>query len=194
MITTFVLECLLLQNGAPHVGGTLKLEEVDLAAMSAGWGVPQKNLSVTRVPLSIGGVRFDRGIGTHAESSLVLRLDGKATNFTARVGVDDNANSTHASLEFVVWGDDRELWRSGLCRWKEAARDCRVALGGVTELELCVESGGDGIDFDHGDWCEPTVDFDGAPPQVEKPALEPDLHPLLTPPPPPMPQIHGPLV
>ena len=98
---------------------TVSLEELDLAAMSAGWGKPRTNLSITDKPLSIGGEKFGRGVGTHADSELLIALDGQAQSFTARVGVDDNAGSDSASLEFGVFGDGRELWRSGICKWKE---------------------------------------------------------------------------
>jgi alpha-galactosidase len=192
MTNLVLLACLVLQADAKP--GALDLEELDLGAMSAGWGRPRKNLSVTGQPLAIAGERFARGIGTHAESDFTLRLDGKATRLTAAVGVDDDAGDARASIEFFVYGDDRELWRSGPCRWKEKARRCDVDLAGVSIVELVVTNGGDGIDFDHADWCEPTLTYAGAPPLVEKPEPEVDDHALLTPPPPPFPELHGPLV
>ena len=44
----------------------VQLDELDLGAMTAGWGKAQKNLSITQKPLAIDGVRFERGVGTHA--------------------------------------------------------------------------------------------------------------------------------
>ena len=72
---------------------TVRLEDLDLGGMSSGWGKPQKNQSVTERPLGIGGQRFERGVGTHANSESWITLDGKTKSFTAKVGVDDNANN-----------------------------------------------------------------------------------------------------
>ena len=36
---------------------TIRLDELDLSTMTAGWGDAQKNLSVTKKPLSISGCR-----------------------------------------------------------------------------------------------------------------------------------------
>ena len=107
---------------------TVRLDELDLTAMTAGWGKPQPNLSITQKPLAIGGVKFEHGVGTHAVSEVAIQLDGKAKWFTAKVGVDDHAGNAIASVEFIVSGDDRELWRSGVCKLGEPPRDCRVKL------------------------------------------------------------------
>lgn len=104
--------------GAPLCApaATVRLDELDLAAMNAGWGKPQPNRAITQKPLAIGGVKFAHGVGTHAESYVTIQLDGKATSFSAKVGVDDGASNAVASVEFIVTGDDRELWRSGVCK------------------------------------------------------------------------------
>jgi alpha-galactosidase len=171
---------------------TVSLDELDLTAMTAGWGQPQRNLSVTHKPLAIVGVKFERGVGTHAESELLISLDGKAESFAAKVGVDDNAGSDRASLEFIVVGDGRELWRSGVCKWKEPARDCRVSLAGIKTLELTVTDGGDGIENDHADWAGASITFAGALPQAVKLELPKEEFTLLTPPAPREPRINGP--
>ncbi len=108
---------------------TVRLEDLDLGGMSSGWGKPQKNQAVTERPLSLGGQPFERGVGTHANSECWITLDGQAKSFTAKVGVDDNANNGSASIEFLVFGDGRELWRSGVCKWRDKPHECRVELG-----------------------------------------------------------------
>ena len=119
---------------------TVRLEDLDLAGMSAGWGKPQKNQSVTETPLSIGGERFERGVGTHANSECWITLDGQAKSFRAQVGVDDNANSDGASIEFWVFGDGRELWHSGVCKWRDKPARVPRRAGGHQGLGV----GGDG--------------------------------------------------
>ena len=86
---------------------TVRLDELDVSAMSAGWGLARTNQSITQKPLGIGVAKFEHGVGTHANSECVIALDGRAKVFSAKVGVDDNANSDQASLEFAVFGDGR---------------------------------------------------------------------------------------
>ncbi len=173
---------------------TVRLEDLDLGGMSSGWGKPQKNQSVTERPLSIGGQKFERGVGTHANSENWITLDGKTKSFTAQVGVDDNANNGGASIEFLVYGDGRELWRSGVCKWRDAPRKCRVDLNGVKILELVATDAGDGVNFDHANWADAMFEFDGAAPKMGPPAAPAEEAVLLTPPPPAAPRINGPTV
>ena len=132
---------------------TVWLDDLNLAAATQGYGEPQKNKSVDGQPLTIGGQAFARGFGTHAESKLHINLDGGAEKFSASVGVDDDVKgNAAASVEFIVVGDGKELWKSGVLRAGNAAKDCEVKLTGVKSLLLEVTDAGDGIDFDHADW------------------------------------------
>ncbi|MCH5377095.1 MAG: NPCBM/NEW2 domain-containing protein [Planctomycetes bacterium] len=173
---------------------TVRLEDLDLGGMTSGWGTSQKNQSVTERPLSIGGQRFEHGVGTHANSECWITLDGQAKWFTAKVGVDDNANNGTASIEFQVFGDGRELWRSGVCKWHDKPRECRIELGGVKILELVVTDAGDNVHYDHADWVDAVLEFSGAAPKMGLPAAPVEPAVLLTPPAPAEPRIHGPRV
>jgi alpha-galactosidase len=134
---------------------TVWLDDLNLAATTQGWGEPQKNKSVEGTPLALGGQKFERGFGTHAESRLRVNLDGGAQSFSARVGVDDDVNGNPASsVEFIVVGDGKELWKSGVMKAGTAAKTCDVNLVGVKALVLEVSDAGDGMDFDHADWAE----------------------------------------
>ncbi|MCX8154953.1 MAG: NPCBM/NEW2 domain-containing protein [Verrucomicrobiae bacterium] len=170
------------------------LHEMDLTTMTAGWGKARTNASITGKPLTMGRQTFNRGVGTHAPSEFYVRLDGRATWFLAQVGVDAAAGNDRASLEFIVYGDEKELWRSGVCRWNEAPRPCRVNLAGVKLLALEVTDAGDGRDFDHANWAEAYIEYEGAPPQAGLPPALPEERVLLTPPPPAAPRLNGPLV
>ncbi len=178
----------------PSRAATVRLDELDVSTMSTGWGKPQKNQSITERPLSIGGQGFEHGVGTHANSECWIVLDGKVKSFTAQVGVDDNANNGAASIEFLVFGDGRELWHSGVCKWRDKPRECRVELLGVKILELVVTDAGDNVSFDHANWADAVFEFDGAAPKMEPPAAPVEEAVLLTPPAPAEPRINGPKV
>src|ERR1035437_5997020 len=164
------------------------------AASARRWRQPEKNQSVTQTPLSISGEKFEHGVGTHAESEVTIKLAGKATWFTAKVGVDDHAGKAVAAVEFIIFGDGRELWRSGVCRLGEKPRDCRVKLDGIKSLELVVTAAGDYINYDHADWADAVFEFDGAPPHTVNAVTPAEEAMLLTPPAPREPRINGPKV
>ena len=142
---------------------TVWLDDLNLTSATQGWGEPHKNKSVEGHPLTIGGKEFARGFGTHAESSLQINLGGGAQKFSASVGVDDEVNKNPASsVEFIVRGDGKVLWRSGVLHAGDAAKDCAVDLTGVKSLVLEVGDAGDGIDFDHADWANAKFETAGA--------------------------------
>ena len=132
---------------------TVWLDSLKLKLAAQEWGTPQKNKSVDGHPLIIAGKTFERGFGTHAKSILRVQLNGGSKSFTASVGVDDDANKNlAASVEFLVRGDDKLLWDSGVMRAGDAAKNLAVNLTGMKTLVLEVDDAGDGIDYDHADW------------------------------------------
>jgi len=133
---------------------TVWLDQLDLSAATQGYGVPRKSKTVDGKPLTIAGKTFERGFGTHAESSLAIQLDGKATSFEALVGVDDEIQGHEPAVEFVVYGDGKKLWNSGVMKLGDAAKSCSVQLTGVKKLELVVTDGGNGNYYDHADWAD----------------------------------------
>lgn len=189
IVSTLFLTALLTAQAA-----TVRLDELDLSAMTSGWGQTRANQSVTQKPLVIGDAKFEHGVGTHAYSECLIALDGRAKLFSAKVGVDANANSDKASVEFVVFGDGRVLWQSGICRWKEPPRECRVELMGVKSLELVVTDADDGSGFDHANWAQAAFEFDGVAPKLITSAPAKEEFVKLTPAPPAKPRINGPRV
>ena len=132
---------------------TVWLDELDLSTASQGWGIPKKNRSIDDNIMTIAGKTFERGFGTHAESSLFIQLDGKANSFTAQVGIDDEVKGRNPGVEFIVFGDAEKLWASGVMHEDAAARLCSVKLSGVKQLELRVTDAGDG-GSDHANWAD----------------------------------------
>jgi alpha-galactosidase len=140
--------------------------------MTSSWGVAQADRGISGTPITIGGKHFSRGVDTHAESKLRVDLGGKATRFFAQVGVDDSAGG-HGSVEFIVSGDGKVLWRSGLLVGGNAAMPVDVNVGGVRVLALRVTDGADGSDSDHADWAEAGIEMQaGAPAPTTLPPYE----------------------
>jgi alpha-galactosidase len=140
---------------------TVWLDQLDLSAATQGFGVPKKNKSVDGRTITIAGKTFERGFGTHAESSLLIQLDGKASLFTAQVGIDDEIKGHDPAVEFVLYGDKIKLWSSGIMRLGDAPKQCSAQLAGIKKLELVVTDGGNGNYYDHADWANAKFETNG---------------------------------
>lgn len=169
---------------------TIWLDELDLSTATQGYGVPAKNKTVDGNKLTIAGETFERGFGTHAESLLTIVLEGKALEFTAKVGMDDEVTGHQPASEFVIYGDGKKLWSSGVMRLGDTAKSCSVPLTGIKRMELVVTDGGNGNYYDHADWADAQFKTDGATSfkTFNPVASEPYI---LTPLPPAKPRING---
>jgi len=175
---------------------SVPVSSLDLSFAEQGWGTPQSNKSVDGNPITIGGKTFAVGFGTHADALLAISVGKSATRFRALVGVDDEV-AERGSVVFKVVGDGRTLWQSGVLKGGDQARTVDVGLDGVSRLMLIVENGGDGIDYDHANWAEATIELrpgeDPASVKAIAPATGADL-PIAKRDTGPAPKIHGPRV
>jgi alpha-galactosidase len=157
---------------ASLIAETVSVSSLDLKQMTVGWSDAKTDLGVAGKPISIGGKQFTHGAGTHAASNFRVDLKGKATRFTAEVGVDDSAGN-QGSVEFIVMGDGKVLWQSGVLAGGRAAVPVDVDLAGVTILGLRVTDGGDGTGNDHADWADAKITIkDGAAKPLALPPYE----------------------
>lgn len=175
----------------PLAAATLPLSQLDLGLMSTGWGKPQAAKSIDGNPLRIAGREFADGVGSHADSEFLVRLDGRAREFRAWVGVDAEVGE-RGSVEFIVLTDGREAWKSGVLRGGQAAKEAKVDLTGVRRLALQVTGADGGIDYDHANWADAVIDYGGAAPAAETPPREEPV--VLTPKPGLQPRLTGPRI
>jgi len=167
------------------------LASLDLTKMTAGWGSPQKNQSIQNKTLSIGGKKYEKGVGTHAGSVMYIDLKGCSRKFSAYVGVDDEVGKL-GSIRFRVYGDGKRLFDSGVMKGGQAAKKVEVDLINVEELILAIDGAGDNISYDHADWADARFEVTGADPTACDPPKEPAF--ILTPKPGPEPKINAPKV
>jgi alpha-galactosidase len=167
------------------------LHDLDLSKMQTGWGKVRANLSVDSNLLTVAGKVYDKGVGTHSISKMMIDLKGNAVKFTAKVGVDDETGN-QASIEFYVLGDQQVLWRSGVMKKGDEPRRVEVALDKIKKLALYVSDAGDLNYYDHADWLDAMILYRKEAPvavarQIDKPYI---LTPALK----ETPQINGPAV
>jgi alpha-galactosidase len=165
------------------------LSSLDLDRMTSGWGKPKNNKSIEGKQFSIGGQKFDKGVGTHATSVMYIDLQKGSRKFSAYVGVDDEVGGNIGSIKFRVYADGKSLWDSGVMKAGEPARKVSVDVRGIKILILLVDSAGDGISYDHADWAEAKFEVAGAGPEAIRPPREQAV--ILTPEPPRTPRING---
>ncbi|MDD8044189.1 MAG: NPCBM/NEW2 domain-containing protein, partial [Verrucomicrobiota bacterium] len=190
-VVTLLWALLLLPSVAVD-GRTIFLDELPIEHMTAGWGQAQRNLSIQERPLTIAGKTFQRGVGTHADSALMLKTGEQQGHFQAWVGVDDEVAGQPASIEFIVAADGQVVWESGVMRAGDPAKQVHVQLEGVERLNLQVRNAGDGINYDHANWADARFVISGPPPTVATVyRAEPYI---LTPPPPDRPRINHPRI
>lgn len=171
----------------------MRVDQLDLNRAEQEGGVPGANRSYNWKPITIGTNHYEHGFGTHANGTLLVDLTRQATRFTASVGVDGEVPKGKGSVEFFVIGDGRTLWRSGVMRGKDPAKELSVDLTGVQRLTLHVGDAGDGNHYDNSDWAEATIEYSGALPKTTTGAPVEEAV-VLTPPSPATPRINGPSV
>ena len=120
--------------------GEIALGTLDLGAVQQEWGDARRNRSVDDHPLTIAGKTYATGLGTHASSSLDVRVDGNALRFRAVVGVDDEATN-NASIRFLVYADNKVKFDSGTMR-KGQAKNVDVDLTGAKSVRFVVTDAG----------------------------------------------------
>lgn len=183
------LPVVLLAAGSLAFAESLPLSRLELKNVSQEWGSPTADRSVDGKPLTIAGKAHSTGLGGHSSQEMFVELDGRAQRFTAKVGLDDETLPDRGSVEFLIVTDGKVAWKSGVMRTGDAARAIDVPLPGVKSLLLLVSDAGDGNKYDHADWAEAVIVFDGAPPKAVKPPVEERV--VLTPKADPGPRING---
>jgi len=139
----------------------------DLTIKSFSDGIPSVEAKVSGGGDSILINRhyFSRDIGLNSTSILAFFLDGKATEFSAMVGVDDKGNKA-LSHTFYVIGDRKILFNSGEMRLGDEPKKVSLKLDGIKRLGLLMIVNDAGRTKVYGNWADAKlVMLDGHLPQ-----------------------------
>ncbi|TDB77353.1 glycoside hydrolase family 2 TIM barrel-domain containing protein [Micromonospora sp. KC721] len=141
----------------PLPAGSVWLSDLPWVEESNGWGPVEKDRSNAEQPrgdgrpLTVGGIRYDKGLGGHAVSVVSLDMAARCTSFRSDVGVDDESGNG-GSVVFEVWVDGQLRARSGVLTGAAGPESLSVDVTGGRRLELRLTDAGDGNGNDHGDW------------------------------------------
>jgi len=111
-------------------------------------------------PLRIGDRYFKHGLGTHANSEILLNLPRGAKMFRSFVGIDNNYDTQgfRGSVVFSVEGEGRELVRTPILKGGEEPFLIELLLpADITQLVLKVDSTPDGQGWDQSDWADAQI-------------------------------------
>ena len=140
-------------TGQPWVSD---LEWID---SSNGWGPVERDRSNGEDgagdggPLTLDGTQYAKGLGTHAPSSVSVRLGGNCSALTAKIGVDDEMED-RGKVSFKVAVDGVAKYTSDLLTGTSPTVPVTVDVTGGQLLTLQVTDAGDGITSDHADWAD----------------------------------------
>ena len=88
LLLIFVTFCVSLSTLTAQV--RVRLTEMDLSKVEQAYGTARKNLSASGEPLKVAGVNYNDGVGTYADSRIVISLMRKSRIMTCRVGLNDS--------------------------------------------------------------------------------------------------------
>jgi hypothetical protein len=91
-------------------------------------------------PLTFAGKKYDNTITGWMNSTTDYDVKGLYTRFIAVIGVDDatGEESANTTVEFILSGDGKELWRSGPMKKADATKTVDVNIAGIKILSLKV--------------------------------------------------------
>lgn len=117
------------------------------------YGKLRKDASVGGSPLTIAGVRYERGLGTHARAFARLKFRRANTTLQGACGLDDAAAGKGRARFRIQDDDDRVLFDSGELTQGHAAKAFSVTVPENGELFFEVLPVGN-IHFAHANWVD----------------------------------------
>ena len=165
-------------------GSTSYLSDLAYTVVANGYGPAEKDRSNGGTgagdggPLTLAGVVYPKGIGTHAAAEIRYNLTG-CSQFTVKVGLDDVVGA-NGSLIFQVYGDAVKLADSGVMTGASPTQTLTVDLSGRSQLRLVVNPNGVNY-YDHSDWADARLTCGSGPPPPPPPDTTPPTITGLTP-------------
>ena len=145
------------------VTDTAYLSDLPWVRADSGWeGHPVlRDQEIERRPLTLyneetgGPVTYEKGLGTHAESTIVYDIAGKGfTRFQSWCGIDYSYyNSSAPSVQFIVYLDGEPAFDSGVMNAKSPAQFIDLDVTGVETIQLDARMV-DTNNSDHADWAD----------------------------------------
>ncbi len=125
---------------------------INWTTATIGWGSINKDKSVNGNPLTLAGKRFEHGIGTHANSDIIMNIPEGAEKFLAVAGCDLEMSGSNTMM-FFIYIDGELIDSSSLIKiGQHYIFDIDIPEG-AKEIRLYAYEGTYGGNTnDHADW------------------------------------------
>jgi len=143
-------------NLAALLPDQLSLTGLEPARATGKWEGYEIEELLLPAPLAVAGTHYDSGLSSFVNSETEFDLKELYAEFTAQVGVDDRSEAL-ATTEFLVLGDGRELWRSGLMKKSGPPKSVKLTITGVHKLTLKNSAPEPDAKRTQADWLAPVV-------------------------------------
>lgn len=126
--------------------------DLEWSTATTGWGEIGRDHSVDDHPLRLAGKSFSRGIGTHCDSTITMKIPKGATKFLAVGGCDEEMSGDWTMMLFV-YADGKMLDHSSLIKCGQSYIFDVDLPADAVELKLYAYMGTYGDNTcDHADW------------------------------------------
>ena len=146
------------------------ISEMKWSEYATGWGNIGINKNLNGDDLNINGKMYENGISMHAfpdenkeafvKINLPLGSEYKVFESVIGVNKDTENNSKTGSVVFLVYGDNKLLYKSGLKRVTDDGEHITVNIRGISELKLAVTNGDGSYYGDWADWINACITKD----------------------------------
>jgi alpha-galactosidase len=123
-----------------------------------------KGRTVWNTPLVLGETVYEHGIYMDAPAAVRVDLSRPAVEFTATVGIDNNADTRRmpqaGSARFHVVVAGRRVFSTPVLRLESEPVRVRVPLEGARQFVIEVDDGGNGRGWDQCTWADAAVKLD----------------------------------
>lgn len=124
-------------------------EVVDYDSIVTGWKTPGKNTSCEGAPIRVGGTSYEKGIGVHADSTILYQTEGKYSRISGVAGIDNEVSGGNAI--FRIYADNKLIYERELSGSQADRFD--LSISGAETLRLVTDANG-GDSEDHTDWAD----------------------------------------
>jgi len=128
-----------------------------VVAHTQAWGELQFNRSVSQTSITIQGRRYWKGLGTHANSTIRVRIPEWAKTFIGACGIDDQGRE-RGEFRCLVRKNGKVAWETPVVSQRTPLYSFRLPVSALDAVELVVLAGDKGIDFAHANWVELTFE------------------------------------
>ena len=148
----------------------IPLSSLEIGKAINGWGTIRANKSIDQNPITLKDTVYTSGVGAHATNKIVVKLNGAATRFYSRVGIDDevrtdcgsNANYGVCNYRATLRaqnGDEFVVAEGVIRATDETTPVIEADLNGWKYLILEADAGQGGNSYDHVDWANAYFEY-----------------------------------